>query len=292
MSFVDLHDRAMALVDKAREHERSGDSIGHLRLLREAYQLEEKAARFLEPIPDSEPTRSVLFRSASSLAFQAEDYQEACNLAFDGLTGHSPREYASELLDIANDAKFRLTLIGQKLRIVKSEITLIVRGPRVAIGLAPAKQTTLMLRRIENLLRSRVEDFLKRGIGAGEFDWPPESPKLFEVFIRPLATEEFAVAFRLGLSEQLHLFGSVSLGDRIVGEFMRDLAASVEEVISPANQDRFTRGVLKLEPDGREVTSIEISSLVSGELISVRIPPKKHAEKERLIPEVRQKPSG
>src|SRR5580658_8351415 len=242
MSFIDLHDQAMALVDKAQEQERSGDSMGQLRLLREAYRLEERAARLLEPIPDSEPTRSVLFRSASSLAFQAEDYQEACNLAFDGLTGHSAKEYASELLDIANDAKLRLTLIDQKLRIVKSEITLIVRGPRVATGLAPAKQTTLMLRRIENLLRGRAEDFLKRGAGAGEFDWPPESPKMFEVFMRPLATEEFAVAFRLGLSEQLHLFGSASLGDRIVGEFMRDLAASVAEETPRANQDRFTRG--------------------------------------------------
>jgi hypothetical protein len=292
MTFVDLHDRAMALVDEARERERAGDGKGRVRLLREAYQLEERAARLLEPTPASEPTRSVLFRSASSLAFQAEDYREACNLAFDGLTGNSPEEYASELLDIANDAKFRLRLIDQKLRVVKSEITLIVRGPRVAIGLAPAKQTTLMLRRIENLLRSRVEDFLKRGIGAGEFDWPTEAPKLFEVFIRPLATEEFAVAFRLGLNEQLHLFGSVSLGDRIVGEFMNDLRAAVYEDAPATNQGKFAKGVFKLEPDGKEVTSIEINSLVSGELISVRIPPKKHPEKERLFSEARLKPSG
>jgi hypothetical protein len=292
MTFVDLHDSAMALVDQAREHERAGDNQGRVRLLREAYQLEEQAARLLEPKADSEPTRSVLFRSASSLAFQAEDYQEACNLAFDGLTGNSPDEYASELLDIANDAKFRLRLADQNLRVVKSEITLIVRGPRVAIGLAPAKQTTLMLRRIENLLRGRVEDFLRKGIGAGELDWPAEPPKLFEVFIRPLATEEFAVAFQLGLNEQLHLFGSVSLGDRIIGEFMDDLKSAVYEEVSPANPDKFTKGVLKLEPDGKEVTSIEINSLVSGNLISVRIPPKKHPEKERPFPEVIRKPSG
>src|SRR5258708_6746389 len=119
MTFVDLHDRAMALADQAREHERDGDIDGRIRLLREAYRSEEQAARLLEPVPNSEPTRSVLFRSASSLAFQAEDYQEACNLAFDGLNGNSPEEYASELLDIANDAKFRLRLIDQNLRVVK-----------------------------------------------------------------------------------------------------------------------------------------------------------------------------
>lgn len=229
MTFVELHDRAMALVDLARESERAGESSSRLRLLREAYREEEKAARLLDPVPDSEPTRSALFRSAASLAFRAEDYREACQIAFDGLSGNSPEEQASELLDIANDAKFRLQLIGQNLRVAESEITVTVRGPRVAVGLAPAKQTTLILRRIEGLLRARMDEVLKVGAEAGKLDSPPRPPKLFEVFIRPLATEEFSVAFRLGLHEQLHLFGSASLGDRIVGEFMNDLRAIVYE---------------------------------------------------------------
>ena len=114
MSFVDIHDRAMAIVDQAREAERAGDKRRRIDLLRDAYELEQQAARSLNPVPESEPTRTVLFRSASSLAFQAEDYQEACNLAFDGLTGNSPEEYAAELLEIATDAKFRMQLIDRK----------------------------------------------------------------------------------------------------------------------------------------------------------------------------------
>ena len=274
MNFVDIHDRAMALVDQAREAERTGDKKRRIELLRAAYDLEQQAARTLDPLPDAEPTRTVLFRSASSLAFQAEDYQEACNLAFDGLTGNSPEENASELLDIVAEAKFRLQLIGQNLQVPNHEITLTLRGPRVSIGLAPAKQTTLILRRIEMLLRGRVESFMKNKLEPGP-DGPLGSAKLFEVFMRPVAAEEFAVAFRLGLHEQLPLFSAISIGERIIGDFMRDLQTAIREGPSSTTRDSFAAAALKLEPDGKEVTSIEIASVVSGELISVRIPPRR-----------------
>jgi hypothetical protein len=193
MSFVDIHDRAMAIVDQAREAERTGDKKRRAALLRAAYHLEQQAARSLEPVPESEPTRTVLFRSASSLAFQVEDYQEACNLVFDGLTRNSPEEYAAELLEIANDAKFRLQLIGQNLQVPNSEITLTLRGPRVSIGLAPANQTDLILQRIEKLLRGRVKSFMKNKLGPGR-EWPVGKAKRFDVFMGPVAAGEFAVA--------------------------------------------------------------------------------------------------
>jgi hypothetical protein len=275
MSFMDIHDKAMAIVDKARDAERAGNKAGYVELLRAAYQLERQAASRLDQAPESEPTRTVLFRSASSLAFQAEDYQEACNLAFDGLTGNSPEEYAAELLEIASDAKFRLQLIGQNLQVPNAEITLTVRGPRVSIGLAPARQTTLILRRIEMLLRGRVEKFFKNKLEARGVEWPLGNAKLFDVFMRPIAADEFAVAFQLGLHEQLSLFSTASPGDQIVGDFIRDLQTVFREGGASAKDDRFAAAVLRLEPDGKEVTSIEITAMISGELISVRIPPRK-----------------
>jgi hypothetical protein len=277
MSFVDFHDKAMAMVDEAREAERAGNQERRIESLRAAYRLEKQAANLLDPIADSEPTRSVLFRSASSLAFQAEDYHEACNLAFDGLNGNCPEDLAAELLEVANDAKFRLQLIAQDLRIVENEITLIVRGPGVSIGLAPAKQVTLMLRRIEMLLRWRIEEFLNNKIGTRS-DWATGRPKLFEVFMRPLVGEEFAVAFRLGVHEQLLLFSPTPVGEKIVAEFMSDLQSVMGDGSDIENRvvaPKFVAAVLKLNPDGKDVTSIEISSLVSDRLVCVRIPPRK-----------------
>ena len=66
MTFVDTHDRAMAIADQAREADRAGDVKRRTELLRAAYELEQQAARSLDPTPESEPTRTVLFRSASA----------------------------------------------------------------------------------------------------------------------------------------------------------------------------------------------------------------------------------
>lgn len=281
MSFVDTHDEAMAMVDQARQAQRMGDNGLFVELLRSACHLERQAARILPPLRESEPTRTVLFRSAASLAFQSGDYQEACNLAFDGLSGNSPEELSTELLEIATDAKFRLQLIGQNLQVPNCEITLTLRGPRVSIGLAPAKQTTLILRRVERLLRGRVEDFLRKVRDPGDLEWPVGRTRPFDVFMRPVEAEEFAVAFRLGLHEQLPLFSATSMGEGIVGEFMKDLRAAIDDGdAATTNSDKFTVAARKLEPDGKDVTSIEIASVVEGQLISVRIPPKKGPARE------------
>jgi hypothetical protein len=291
MSFVDIHDRAMAMVDQAREAERAGNENRSIELLREASQLEQQAARSLDPGPESEPTRTVLFRSASSLAFQAGNYLEACNLAFDGLTRNSPEEYAAELLDIATDARVRLQLIGQNLQVSNAEVTLTLRGPRVSIELAPAKQTTLILRRVERLLRSRVEDFLKKKLQRGDEERPLGNPKLFDVFMRPVETDEFAVAFRF-VHEQLPLFSAISVGDQIIGDFMRDLQAVFDKSPAKASRGTFAEAVLKLEPDGKDVTSIEIASMVSGQLVSVRIPPRKQPSMESGDPGREKRSTG
>jgi hypothetical protein len=272
VSFIDIHDSAMILADEAAEARRRGDDERWILKLREAYRREEQAARLLEPIAESEPTRTILFRSASSMAFRSGDYQEACNLAYDGLSAGSPEEFAAELLDVLNDAKFRLQLVERNLTLVEREVTVSLRGPRVAVGLAPARQATLILGRIEKLLRGHVENYLQKHAST---ERPGDPQKQFEVFIRPLPVEEFAVAFRLALNEQLGVFGSPSLGNLVISDFIRQLQGVVHGAERPPEREKFASGVLRLEPDGKEVTYVEISALVADEVVFVRIPPRK-----------------
>ncbi len=63
-------------------------------LLRQEYQLE--------------PTRSILYRSAASLALRCENYQEAERLTRNGLAGNPPEEIASELRDLLQEALLRI----------------------------------------------------------------------------------------------------------------------------------------------------------------------------------------
>jgi hypothetical protein len=66
----------------------------HTRLLyAEAMMLEEQAVSLVERNPVSEPTRSILYRSAASLAMMAGQYGHMRRLATEGLRGFpSPRE--------------------------------------------------------------------------------------------------------------------------------------------------------------------------------------------------------
>lgn len=73
-----------------------------------AFGIEKRAAMSLLNKYDKEPTRSILFKSASWLAIQCEMYQEATELARHGLTGNPPIELRDELekiLKIANNGQ-------------------------------------------------------------------------------------------------------------------------------------------------------------------------------------------
>ena len=93
-----LHHQAMAIVDEAELACRSGDVDRERTLLASALAFETGAASQVEP--NLEPTRSVLYRSAASLAVQLGDSARAHALALEGLRGAPPRGVRAELFEI------------------------------------------------------------------------------------------------------------------------------------------------------------------------------------------------
>ena len=91
----DLHRRAETAVDAAALARSAGDSVGARTALVEALELERSAA---ELTPDSvEPTRSVLYEGAATLALELGEKQEAARLAAACLAGRPSAEVAAEL---------------------------------------------------------------------------------------------------------------------------------------------------------------------------------------------------
>mgnify|MGYP006267765967 CR=1 FL=1 len=103
MTVHSLHTRAMDVAESAFLHRVRGHEAQAHELFVEAYQLEKEAALQLTQHHQSEPTRSVLFRSAASLALNAGDFQEAERMIFLGLLGEPPAEIAEELRDLLID---------------------------------------------------------------------------------------------------------------------------------------------------------------------------------------------
>jgi hypothetical protein len=92
-----LHAYAMKEADEALYLLRRGDADGAAEAFASAAVFEANAARLAEEI---EPTRSILYRSAASLALRAGNLAEAERLIFDGLKGNPPDDIAAELHEL------------------------------------------------------------------------------------------------------------------------------------------------------------------------------------------------
>ena len=96
----DLHHQAMRLADQAADLRRRGEETEADARLRQALEHERRAADLAAPDRALEPTRSVLHRSAATLAWQCGEYREAERLITTALSGTPPETIAEELRDL------------------------------------------------------------------------------------------------------------------------------------------------------------------------------------------------
>ncbi|MCR4316368.1 MAG: hypothetical protein NUW37_08475 [Planctomycetes bacterium] len=100
----DLHHKAMELADEADLAKRLGNIEESKTLYQEALEYELVAAGKFRDRLDVEPTRSVLYRSAATLAFECCNFSLSIRLASKGLAGNPPAEIRDELEDILESA--------------------------------------------------------------------------------------------------------------------------------------------------------------------------------------------
>src|SRR4051812_36618482 len=91
---MSLHHSAM---ERTQEAVLDQDPERARELFCKALDLERRAAESWAETRNEEPTRSILYRSAASLAWSCQDYAEAERLARKGLEGRPPNNTAREL---------------------------------------------------------------------------------------------------------------------------------------------------------------------------------------------------
>ena len=99
-----LHRRAMELADEAIAARARKDYRGGQERFRAAFELERQAAQLVAPT-DIEPTRSILHRSAATLALDCREFGSARELASIALEGNPPAELRQELQDVLEAAE-------------------------------------------------------------------------------------------------------------------------------------------------------------------------------------------
>lgn len=99
----EIHQQAMDLAEQAFTARRRNDTAAARSLAYRAYLLEKQAAELSE----TEPTRSVLHRSAATLALDCGEYREAERLVATALAGSPPEPIANELREVL-DALYKV----------------------------------------------------------------------------------------------------------------------------------------------------------------------------------------
>lgn len=95
-----LHQESMDLVDQAALARRRGAPEAEAQFVKAAFEKEQAAADLTVPHLDLEPSRSVLHRSAASLAVECSEFRAAEKLIGRALAGNPPAEIAEELRDL------------------------------------------------------------------------------------------------------------------------------------------------------------------------------------------------
>ncbi len=95
-----LHKQAMDLAEAAAVARLRGALELAAQFTRQAFEQETQAAALIASALDAEPTRSVLHRSAASLAIECGELRMAERLIATALSGNPPPEIAEELKDL------------------------------------------------------------------------------------------------------------------------------------------------------------------------------------------------
>ncbi|MBU1627191.1 hypothetical protein KKB18_07460 [bacterium] len=123
-----IHRQAMDFAEQAFSAKREGDIELSKELFLQAMELEIKAANALKDDFDREPSRSVLYRSAASLALECGQLVYAYDLICEAFRGNPPHEIAEELIKLKELLLAKLLKQFQELEIKVHELELQLTG--------------------------------------------------------------------------------------------------------------------------------------------------------------------
>ncbi|WP_205760931.1 hypothetical protein [Luteolibacter luteus] len=263
----DLHLQAMDLLDEASIFRLAGDKDQSHELTVKAFKLESQAAWLLLDSRDLEPTRSVLFRSAASIALEIKLPREAERLISAALSGDPPDEIANELRDLLEDVYFNRHLDLRGIVLAPGELQMVIDGDAVGFGMARSDTFIQRLKDFEKLIIRTAErrlgrEFRERGRPSKSYT------NNFEIYLSTPRAASFAVTLRVGQSDQLELPGLDFTAD-VVHEVLDSLEAfsvgdmdSLESAIpDEAYRTNFIALAQRLSPDGDQVKTVGFTAV-------------------------------
>jgi hypothetical protein len=110
MNFIEARKIASSNMQEGIVADAMGNKQEAIRFFEIAFEAEKQAALSLLTHFEKEPFRSVLFRSAATLALDCKKYSEAKKMVYMGLSGNPPQGMVEELLEVYERAHQEMKL--------------------------------------------------------------------------------------------------------------------------------------------------------------------------------------
>jgi hypothetical protein len=274
----ELHPKAMDLADEAFGLRRSGHEAEARKLFLQALKLEREAAQLLPPDEETEPSRSILYRSAASLAYNAEDFLAAERLIAHGLSGFPPNEIREELKNLYEDINFKRHLQAHGIILSENQWVMTIHGNATSFGGTLVEPLMARVERVTSLFYRTVERLLGvdyRVTGSATKD----IKDAYGLYVNAFAPGSFAVSFQIGAPDpQFNLFPDEKPRKRVEPDFVVDelmKCLEVWETEKPEALKKIIRdetyyqnfvGIAKqIAPDGDAVKLVGFKTLRKGE---------------------------
>jgi len=274
---VDLHTKAMDLAEQAFVSKLHSDFIGFSKLSLEAFQFEKAAADLLINSTD-EPNRSVLHRSAASLAIDCKEWREAERLITRALSGEPPVEIAEELRDLLQVVYFDRHLELKGIKLDNTELQFSLAGKAVSHGTVQSRFVIDRLKSTETLFLRTIERKQNRPFrekGKAEKNLTDH----VNLYLSVPRAASFAVTLRLGEpTNQLFLPG-LNYKENVIDEVITcfDLFNKSEDeqlkerIKDPSYYTNFVALAKSIAPDGENIDLVGLTALSGSEIRTVKL---------------------
>jgi len=266
-----LHSQAMDAAGRAFHADIHGDYATAETLFREAFELERRAAMLLVDT-QTEPTRSVLLRSAASLALDCHEFREAERLIAVGLAGNPPAPISDELRDLLETVYFSRHLSLRGLELDPGEFQMSIAGASTGFGVIESGQFLRRAEIVDKMLTRTAERL--RGLPFREVGSPSKKAlEGFEVFFSAARAASFAMSIRLGRPQRQMMLPGFAGPAQVLDDFLTCMddfnaertGALHQRIQAEAYFNNFTALARKLAPDGERVRTVGFTSVRGDE---------------------------
>ncbi len=262
-----LHLEAMEFTDQSFVARRFGDREKYLHYTRLALDKEAQAADLMVD-EDVEPTRSVLHRSAATLAWRCKEYEKSKRLIYRALAGNPPPDIEFELNDLLGD----VNLAQAGIHLEENRIQVSLNGNAVGYGNASVVELGARVSCIRKMLKIAAKFAVRHFDEFSPSKLISDSGEI-PLYIEGIYPGSCNVSLRLGKPIQTVLPGFEN-SDEIIAPFLQNLDffekgnydALEEAIVDIEDLRGFFIAAKELAPDGDRITSIKFQAKVKEKI--------------------------